>query len=106
MQPSQPIHSMQKAKRKEQIDKQILEQKVLQNELSSLKKDAKVFRQQQNSNILFLSGVEQEMSRAKKNMDSLVKEYQELETSPAQEDSREGDEDGESSTPRENEGPG
>ncbi|XP_025098262.1 ASNSD1 upstream open reading frame protein-like isoform X2 [Pomacea canaliculata] len=51
--------------RLKELQENIQEQKVLQSELGTLKKNAKVYRQQQNSNILFLSSLDKEMSRAK-----------------------------------------
>ncbi|XP_025098260.1 ASNSD1 upstream open reading frame protein-like isoform X1 [Pomacea canaliculata] len=67
--------------RLKELQENIQEQKVLQSELGTLKKNAKVYRQQQNSNILFLSSLDKEMSRAKNTLDHLQKEYQEMEGS-------------------------
>ncbi|XP_076466684.1 ASNSD1 upstream open reading frame protein-like isoform X2 [Babylonia areolata] len=71
--------------KKADIKVKIKEQEVLQYELSSLRPTA-VYKKQQNSNILFLSGIEQEMQQAKQNMENLVKEYQELEATSSGED--------------------
>ncbi|KAL8591819.1 hypothetical protein ACOMHN_047079 [Nucella lapillus] len=77
-------------RKKAELKVQIKEQEVLQYELSSLRPKAKVYRQQQNSSILFLSGKPQEMHRAKQNLDSLQKEYKELEAG-GEEENREGE---------------
>ncbi|KAK7107837.1 hypothetical protein V1264_015685 [Littorina saxatilis] len=79
-------------RRKVEVQVKMKEQEVLNYELSSLKPRAKVYRQQQNSNIMFLSGVQQEMHRAKQNLDSLQKEYRDLETSTSHTERREEEE--------------
>ncbi|XP_061547577.1 ASNSD1 upstream open reading frame protein-like isoform X2 [Phycodurus eques] len=53
------------AERKEELNKQIKEQKVAVDELSNLKKDRKVYVQQRNSNILFLADRGQTLSSCK-----------------------------------------
>lgn len=53
-------------------------QKVIQSELSQLKDKAKVYYQQPNSNLFFLSSAEKEMIRSKRTLDELMKEYQEV----------------------------
>ncbi|XP_057708437.1 ASNSD1 upstream open reading frame protein-like [Corythoichthys intestinalis] len=64
--------------RKEELNKQITEQKVAVDELSNLKKDRKVYVQQRNSNILFLADRGQTLSSCKKKLDSLTKELQDM----------------------------
>ncbi|XP_046577185.1 ASNSD1 upstream open reading frame protein-like isoform X2 [Haliotis rubra] len=56
-------------RRKQKLDSKITEQKVLQDEMKSIRKGARVYRQQQNSNILFLSTVDREMAQSKKTME-------------------------------------
>lgn len=60
---------------------QIKEQKVVVDELSNLKKNRKVYRQQQNSNIFFLADRTELLSESKNILDELKKEYQEIENS-------------------------
>ncbi|XP_067649730.1 ASNSD1 upstream open reading frame protein-like [Haliotis asinina] len=72
------------ARLKQKLDSKITEQKVLQDEMKSIRKGARVYRQQQNSNILFLSSVDTEMARSKKTMDSLVEEYKDIEKQSGQ----------------------
>ncbi|XP_071108549.1 ASNSD1 upstream open reading frame protein-like isoform X2 [Haliotis cracherodii] len=57
----------------------ITEQKVLQDELKSIRKGARVYKQQQNCSIFFLSSADREMAQSKKTMDSLVEEYKDME---------------------------
>ncbi|XP_032209938.1 ASNSD1 upstream open reading frame protein, partial [Mustela erminea] len=59
----------------------IKEQKIVVDELSNLKKNRKVYRQQQNSNIFFLADRTEMLSESKNILDELKKEYQELENS-------------------------
>ncbi|XP_061547576.1 ASNSD1 upstream open reading frame protein-like isoform X1 [Phyllopteryx taeniolatus] len=66
------------AERKEELNKQIKEQKVAVDELSNLKKDRKVYVQQRNSNILFLADRGQTLSSCKKKLDILTKELQDI----------------------------
>ncbi|KAM4626117.1 ASDURF protein [Discoglossus pictus] len=55
------------------------EQKVVVDELSNLKKDRKVYKQQQNSNIFFLADRAQTLSECKKKLDDMTNIHQELE---------------------------
>ncbi|XP_046577188.1 ASNSD1 upstream open reading frame protein-like isoform X5 [Haliotis rubra] len=68
-------------RRKQKLDSKITEQKVLQDEMKSIRKGARVYRQQQNSNILFLSTVDREMAQSKSKDHGGVwwKEYKEIE---------------------------
>uniref|UniRef100_A0A803TGE7 Uncharacterized protein n=1 Tax=Anolis carolinensis TaxID=28377 RepID=A0A803TGE7_ANOCA len=50
---------------KEELSRKIKEQKVIVDELSNLKKNRKVYRQQQNSNIFFLADRTQTLSECK-----------------------------------------
>uniref|UniRef100_A0A8C0NAE8 Uncharacterized protein n=2 Tax=Canis lupus familiaris TaxID=9615 RepID=A0A8C0NAE8_CANLF len=59
----------------------IKEQKIVVDELSNLKKNRKVYRQQQNSNIFFLADRTEMLSENKNILDELKKEYQEIENS-------------------------
>ena len=59
----------------------IKEQKVVVDELSNLKKNRKVHRQQQNSNIFFLADQTEMLFESKIILDELRKEYQEIENS-------------------------
>ncbi|XP_046365523.2 ASNSD1 upstream open reading frame protein-like [Haliotis rufescens] len=61
------------------LNSKITEQKVLQDELKSIRKGARVYKQQQNSSIFFLSSADREMAQSKKTMDSLGKEYKDME---------------------------
>ncbi|EPQ07819.1 hypothetical protein D623_10008797 [Myotis brandtii] len=60
---------------------QIKEQKIVVDELSNLKKNRTVYRQQQNSNIFFLADRTELLSESKNILDELKKEYQEIENS-------------------------
>nr|XP_054767299.1 ASNSD1 upstream open reading frame protein-like isoform X1 [Lytechinus pictus] len=55
------------------VNRQISELQVLQSELSSLKKNAKVYTQQQNSNVFFLSDKAHCQSRCKSQIETLEK---------------------------------
>uniref|UniRef100_A0A8D0EVI4 Uncharacterized protein n=1 Tax=Strix occidentalis caurina TaxID=311401 RepID=A0A8D0EVI4_STROC len=60
---------------------QIKEQKVVVDELSNLKKNRKVYRQQPNSNIFFLVDRTETLSQCKNTLDELKKAHQEMENS-------------------------
>ncbi|XP_032148554.1 ASNSD1 upstream open reading frame protein isoform X1 [Sapajus apella] len=64
---------------KEDLSSKIKEQKIVVDELSNLKKNRKVYRQQQNSNIFFLADRTEMLSESKNILDELKKEYQEIE---------------------------
>ncbi|XP_030181031.1 ASNSD1 upstream open reading frame protein [Lynx canadensis] len=66
---------------KEDLSSKIKEQKIVVDELSNLKKNRKVYRQQQNSNIFFLADRTEMLSESKNILDELKKEYQEIENS-------------------------
>ncbi|KAM5156264.1 ASDURF protein [Callospermophilus lateralis] len=66
---------------KEELSNKIKEQKIVVDELSNLKKNRKVYRQQQNSNIFFLSDRTEMLSENKNILDELKKEYQDIENS-------------------------
>ncbi|XP_075392489.1 ASNSD1 upstream open reading frame protein-like [Tenrec ecaudatus] len=66
---------------KADLSNQIKEQKVVVDELSNLKKNRKVYKQQQNSNIFFLADRTEMLSESKNTLDELKKEYQEMENS-------------------------
>uniref|UniRef100_A0A803V5U7 Uncharacterized protein n=1 Tax=Ficedula albicollis TaxID=59894 RepID=A0A803V5U7_FICAL len=57
----------------------IKEQKVVVDELSNLKKNRKVYKQQPNSNIFFLADRTEMLSQCKNTLDELKKAHQELE---------------------------
>uniref|UniRef100_A0A8D2N9B8 Uncharacterized protein n=1 Tax=Zonotrichia albicollis TaxID=44394 RepID=A0A8D2N9B8_ZONAL len=59
----------------------IKEQKVVVDELSNLKKNRKVYKQQPNSNIFFLADRTEMLSQSKNTLDELKKAHQELENS-------------------------
>ena len=65
----------------ESLSSKIKEQKIIVDELSNLKKNRKVYKQQQNSNIFFLEDRTKIFSESKNTLDELKKEYQALETS-------------------------
>ncbi|XP_015723336.2 ASNSD1 upstream open reading frame protein [Coturnix japonica] len=67
--------------RKEELSRRIKEQKVVVDELSNLKKNRKVYRQQPNSNIFFLVDRTETLSQCKNTLDQLKKAQQELENS-------------------------
>ncbi len=58
----------------------IQELTVLQQELSSLKKHARVYKQQRNSHILFKGSREEVFSDTKKELNSLRKEHSSTKT--------------------------
>ncbi|XP_058911260.1 ASNSD1 upstream open reading frame protein [Kogia breviceps] len=66
---------------KEDLSSKIKEQKIVVDELSNLKKNRKVYRQQQNSDIFFLADRTEMLSESKNILDELRKEYQEIENS-------------------------
>ncbi|XP_041593180.1 ASNSD1 upstream open reading frame protein [Vulpes lagopus] len=66
---------------KDELGSRIKEQKIVVDELSNLKKNRKVYRQQQNSNIFFLADRTEMLSESKNILDELKKEYQEIENS-------------------------
>ncbi|XP_031439519.1 ASNSD1 upstream open reading frame protein [Clupea harengus] len=63
---------------KEELSKKIKEQKILVDELSNLKKNRRVYLQQPNSNIFFLTDRGQTLSTSKKELDNLKKDYQDM----------------------------
>ncbi|XP_054418328.1 ASNSD1 upstream open reading frame protein [Pteronotus mesoamericanus] len=69
------------APHKEDLSSKIKEQKIVVDELSNLKKNRKVYKQQQNSNIFFLADRTEMLSESKNILDELKKEYQEIENS-------------------------
>ncbi|XP_060137313.1 ASNSD1 upstream open reading frame protein isoform X3 [Zootoca vivipara] len=66
---------------KEELNRKIKEQKVVVDEVSNLKKNRKVYRQQPNSNIFFLADRTQTLSECKNTLDELKKAHQEMENS-------------------------
>ena len=58
-----------------QTEARIQELTVLQNELSSLKKNASVYKQQRNSNIMFKCSKPEVLSETKKELNSLQNEH-------------------------------
>lgn len=66
---------------KGELSRRIKEQKVVVDELSNLKKNRKVYRQQPNSNIFFLVDRTEALSQCKNTLDQLKKAHQELENS-------------------------
>ncbi|CAN0202398.1 unnamed protein product [Bubo scandiacus] len=70
-----------KLRRKEELGRRIKEQKVVVDELSNLKKNRKVYRQQPNSNIFFLVDRTETLSQCKNTLDELKKAHQEMENS-------------------------
>ncbi|GCC32386.1 hypothetical protein chiPu_0010847 [Chiloscyllium punctatum] len=65
--------------RREELSKQIQEQSVVIDELSNLKKNRRVYKQQPNSNIFFLADQTQTLNECKCALDEMKKEYQNLE---------------------------
>ncbi|KAK3590586.1 hypothetical protein CHS0354_021860 [Potamilus streckersoni] len=61
------------------LEKNINEQKVLENELKNLRKGASVYKKQQNSNVFFKANREKVFHEAKKNLEDLITEYKQLE---------------------------
>ncbi|XP_075367968.1 ASDURF protein [Mycteria americana] len=70
-----------KLRHKEELSRRIKEQKVVVDELSNLKKNRKVYRQQPNSNIFFLADRTETLSQCKNTLDELKKAHQEMENS-------------------------
>ncbi|XP_030341377.1 ASNSD1 upstream open reading frame protein [Strigops habroptila] len=66
---------------KEELSRKIKEQKVVVDELSNLKKNRKVYKQQPNSNIFFLVDRTETLSQCKNTLDELKKAHQEMENS-------------------------
>lgn len=66
---------------REDLHSKIKEQKIVVDELSNLKKNRRVYKQQQNSNIFFLADRAELLSESKNVLDELKKEYQEIENS-------------------------
>lgn len=66
---------------KDDLNQKIKEQKVVLDELSNLKKNRKVYKQQPNSNIFFLADRTQMLSECKNTLDKLKKVHQEMENS-------------------------
>ena len=62
---------MEKYYNNNETEARIQELTVLQNELSSLQKNASVYRQQRNSNIMFKCNKPQVLSETKKELNSL-----------------------------------
>ncbi|CAM5089693.1 unnamed protein product [Natator depressus] len=60
---------------------EIKEQKVVVDELSNLKKNRKVYKQQPNSNIFFLVDRTEMLSECKNTLDDLKRAHQEIENS-------------------------
>ncbi|XP_026708199.1 ASNSD1 upstream open reading frame protein [Athene cunicularia] len=70
-----------KLRLREELGRRIKEQKVVVDELSNLKKNRKVYRQQPNSNIFFLVDRTETLSQCKNTLDELKKAHQEMENS-------------------------
>ncbi|KAM4668706.1 ASDURF protein [Amazona ochrocephala] len=66
---------------REELSRKIKEQKVVVDELSNLKKNRKVYKQQPNSNIYFLVDRTEMLSQCKNTLDELKKAHQEMENS-------------------------
>ncbi|XP_027316778.2 ASNSD1 upstream open reading frame protein [Anas platyrhynchos] len=66
---------------RDQLSRRIKEQKVIIDELSNLKKNRKVYKQQPNSNIFFLADRTETLSQCKIVLDELKKAHQEMENS-------------------------
>ncbi|KAL8183743.1 UNVERIFIED_CONTAM: hypothetical protein K2H54_050548 [Gekko kuhli] len=66
---------------KEELNQKIKEQKVVVDELSNLKKNRKVYKQQPNSYIYFLADRTQTLSESRNALDELRKACQEMENS-------------------------
>ncbi|KAJ7345543.1 hypothetical protein JRQ81_001493 [Phrynocephalus forsythii] len=64
---------------REELNRKIKEHKVVVDELSNLKKNRKVYKQQPNSNIFFLADRTQTLSECKNTLDELKKAHQEME---------------------------
>lgn len=76
-----PVPAHTSAAHTEALSSKIKEQKILVDELSNLKKNRKVYKQQQNSNVFFLADRTKMFSESKNTLDELRKEYQALEYS-------------------------
>lgn len=63
----------------DQLEKAVQQQKILESELVSLKKEARVYQQQQNSNVFFQSKKEDILRECQETLKSLCKEYSSLE---------------------------
>ncbi|XP_036438912.1 ASNSD1 upstream open reading frame protein-like [Colossoma macropomum] len=63
---------------REELNRKIKEQKVVIDELSNLKKNRKVYIQQPNSNIFFLTDKGETLSSCKKELDKMKKDYQDM----------------------------
>ncbi|KAL6484352.1 hypothetical protein MHYP_G00063970 [Metynnis hypsauchen] len=63
---------------REELNRRIKEQKVVVDELSNLKKNRKVYVQQPNSNIFFLTDKGKTLSSCKKELDKMKKDYQDM----------------------------
>ncbi|KAL7865312.1 hypothetical protein SRHO_G00105590 [Serrasalmus rhombeus] len=63
---------------REELNRRIKEQKVVIDELSNLKKNRKVYIQQPNSNIFFLTDKGETLSSCKKELDKMKKDYQDM----------------------------
>ncbi|KAM7153498.1 asparagine synthetase domain-containing protein 1 isoform 2-T4 [Macrochelys suwanniensis] len=70
-----------KLHQKEELNRKIREQKVVVDELSNLKKNRKVYKQQPNSNIFFLVDRTETLSECKNTLDDLKRAHQEIENS-------------------------
>lgn len=68
----------EEATHKEELSRKIREQKILVDELSNLKKNRRVYLQQPNSSVFFLTDRSQTLSACKKDLDNLKKEYQDM----------------------------
>ncbi|XP_051643787.1 ASNSD1 upstream open reading frame protein [Manacus candei] len=66
---------------REELSRQIKEQKVVVDELSNLKKNRRVYKQQPNSNIFFLVDRTETLSQCKNTLDELKKAQQEMDNS-------------------------
>ncbi|XP_078704024.1 ASNSD1 upstream open reading frame protein-like [Branchiostoma floridae x Branchiostoma belcheri] len=71
---------MATGQRKDEVERQMNEQTVLEIELRTVKQDKRVYKQQQNSNVFFREDKTKllTVSECKKTMDELRKEYQEI----------------------------
>ncbi|KAL7882138.1 hypothetical protein AOLI_G00089870 [Acnodon oligacanthus] len=63
---------------REELNRRIKEQKVVIDELSHLKKNRKVYIQQPNSNIFFLTDKGETLSSCKKELDRMKKDHQDM----------------------------
>ncbi|XP_042192175.1 ASNSD1 upstream open reading frame protein-like [Callorhinchus milii] len=67
------------ATRRQELHNKIKEQNVAINELSNLKETRRVYKQQPNSNIFFLTDKTTALTECKRAFDELKKEHQDLE---------------------------